>query len=423
MRVLLATDGTWGDVGPQLAVAHELRARGNEVLALLNPSFAADAERLGIRTQRVGVSWQERLIDADPAHLARPMIGTIRVLRDHLIPDIPSWIVATQRANERFRPHAALVHHVCWGPLWSLYREGVPMAATFLAPVVLLSADDPGRPLSALPPAPSFVARANRVALKSLFRRVLDRPARARFEAAGLPAPRDLFFLAQRVARVSLALWSERLRGAARDDPANLHICGYSFPVEPDPLALGLSAFLDAGDAPVVVTFGTSMRETGLEVYRAAAEASARIGRRAVLLTGAGNAPEPLPVGVAAFEAAPHGRLLPRACAVVHHAGAGTGAQVLRAGKPAVIVPFGHDQADNAHRAEQLGVARVVPRWRASADRLARALEAVLADPVVRESARQTGEIVRREGGTHKAARLVETIAEEPTGAAAHSAE
>jgi hypothetical protein len=39
-RILVATDGTWGDVGPFLAVGARLRARGHEVRAILDPSFA-----------------------------------------------------------------------------------------------------------------------------------------------------------------------------------------------------------------------------------------------------------------------------------------------------------------------------------------------------------------------------------------------
>jgi UDP:flavonoid glycosyltransferase YjiC (YdhE family) len=411
VRVLVAADGTWGDVAPVLAVARGLRLRGHRVLALLNPSFAGEAKRLGLDEEHAGFPWEERLVDVDPTPLMRPVSGTIRVLRDLLIPEIPSWVAAAERAVNRFGPDAGVVHHFCWGALWSLRQRGLPVAAVFLAPAALMSAEDPGRPLPAWPSPPRVIARANGRILKSLFRRLLDRPARAHFGAAGLPAPHDLFFLAQRIARISLALWSPHLRGPARDDPSHLHICGCAFPVEPDPLPAELEAFLNAGEPPVVVTLGTSARALGMDLFRAAAEACERIARRAVLLTGdAENRPDPLPAGVAAFDEAPHGRLLPRACAIVHHGGAGTAAQALRAGKPAVIVPFGHDQADNAYRLEKLGGARVVPRRRASADRLARTLDGMLGSPTIRESARRIGELVRREDGSGKAARLVETL-------------
>jgi hypothetical protein len=366
-------------------------------------------ERQGLEVERVGIPWEERLEGLDPADFMKPISGTLLVLQEFLIPEIAKWAMAMSRAIDDFRPDAALVHHLAWGPLRALSEREVPMAAAFLAPSVLMSADDPGRLTMSLPPPPRWVMRAGRPILRAVFRRLL-RGAEPELEAAGYAPPRDLYFYAHEASRIALGLWSRRLRGPARDDPPGLVICGAAFPLEPDPLDPELESFLQAGDPPVVVTLGTSAREMGRPLYQDAADACARGGRRAVLLTGTANRPERLPDGVVAFESAPHGRLLPRACAVVHHAGAGTGAQVLRSGRPAVIVPFGHDQIDNAFRAERLGVARVVPRRRASAHRLSRSLARVLGDEHVLAAAREVGDFVGREQGASVAADLVERL-------------
>ena len=61
---------------------------------------------------------------------------------------------------------------------------------------------------------------------------------------------------------------------------------------------------------------------------------------------------------------APHELVFPFARAIVHQGGIGTLSEALLAGKPMLIMPYGHDQADNAWRASRLGVARVVPRGR-----------------------------------------------------------
>jgi rhamnosyltransferase subunit B len=411
VRLLLATDGTWGDVGPLAAVAAELQARGHAVRALLNPSYADAVERQGLEVERVGVPWEQRLEGLDPADFLRPISGTLLVLQEFLVPEIARWAVATARAVGDFRPDAALVHHLAWGPLRALSEREVPTAAAFLAPIVLMSADDPARTATSFPPPPRWIMRTSLPMLRALFRRLLQPGAAREFEAAGYTPPRDLYFYAQEVSRTTLGLWSRRLRGPARDDPPGLTICGAAFPVEPDPLDPELEAFLQTGDPPVVVTLGTSAREMGRPLYRDAADACARLGRRAVLLTGTSSRPERLPNRVVAFASAPHGRLLHRACAVVHHAGAGTGAQVLRSGRPAVIVPFGHDQIDNASRAERLGVARVVPRRRASVDRLASSLERVLGDERVLAAAREVGEFVGREQGASVAADQLERLA------------
>src|SRR5437762_3042105 len=117
---------------------------------------------------------------------------------------------------------------------------------------------------------------------------------------------------------------------------------------------------------------------------------------------------EPLPDGIAAFEYAPFSELFPRAAAIVHQGGIGTTGQALRSGRPAVIVPFSHDQPDNAARCERLGVARVVSRRRANAPRLARAIGEVLESRTIRERARVVGDRVRSEGGAAAAAEVVE---------------
>jgi UDP:flavonoid glycosyltransferase YjiC (YdhE family) len=406
----VVTDGTWGDVGPFVGIATSLRARGHEVHALLNPSFADAARRSGLSVDEVGVSWKERLPYGDARRLLRPISGTIHVLRELVVPELPRWIDATRTALARFRPDAALLHHLAWGSLAPVHAAGVPLAAAFLAPAVLQSSLDPPRMIPGLPAPPSPVQRAMSPMIRALFRRVLDAPAATHFANAGFDPPRDLLGLAERVAARPLALWSRHLREPVADDPPRLHTCGFAFPPEPEALDPRLEAFLAAGPPPVVVTLGTTAREMGLPLYEAAAEACARIGRRAVLLCGGpDNTPAKLPPGVLAIDEAPHGRLMPRACAIVHHGGAGTLAQALRSGRPAVIVPFGHDQADNAYLAARIGTARVLRRGRADPARLARALEAVLAQEVV-DAAERIGARVRAEDGATAAAEHVESL-------------
>nr|MBA3625578.1 glycosyltransferase [Methylibium sp.] len=53
---------------------------------------------------------------------------------------------------------------------------------------------------------------------------------------------------------------------------------------------------------------------------------------------------------------APFDALLPRLATLVHHGGIGTCAEALAAGVPQIVVPFAHDQFDNAARLERLGL-------------------------------------------------------------------
>jgi UDP:flavonoid glycosyltransferase YjiC (YdhE family) len=78
------------------------------------------------------------------------------------------------------------------------------------------------------------------------------------------------------------------------------------------------------------------------------------------------------------------------------------------AGRPMLIMPYGHDQFDNAWRAERLGVARRLSRRRYRADRVSRALAAILVDGTVAAAARIAGVAVSQDRGAERAAELIE---------------
>ena len=118
-----------------------------------------------------------------------------------------------------------------------------------------------------------------------------------------------------------------------------------------------LEAFLASGEPPVVVSFGTAMRQAR-EPIRAAVEACATLGRRVVILAKSGDQiPTPLPAHACHADYAPFSKVLPRAALLIHHGGIGTSAQGLRAGVPQLVRPMAFDQHDNAARLTTLGVA------------------------------------------------------------------
>jgi sterol 3beta-glucosyltransferase len=101
--------------------------------------------------------------------------------------------------------------------------------------------------------------------------------------------------------------------------------------------------------------------------------------------------------------------LFPRVSSVVHHGGAGTTAEGLRAGRPTVVVPGGGDQPFWGRRVERLGVGPApVPGWRLSVESLAAAIRATLNDARMRERAGLLGERIRSEDGVGETAALIE---------------
>ena len=80
-----------------------------------------------------------------------------------------------------------------------------------------------------------------------------------------------------------------------------------------------------------------------------------------------------------------------RAAAIVHQGGIGTTAQALASGHPSLVVPFAHDQFDNAERVARLGVGRALYRSKYNAKTAESVLGKLLGDKSIAEAAKQIG--------------------------------
>jgi sterol 3beta-glucosyltransferase len=129
-----------------------------------------------------------------------------------------------------------------------------------------------------------------------------------------------------------------------------------------------------------------------------------------VLLTGWGGLrPPELPRNMITLDWVPLNRLFPRMAAVVHHGGAGTTADGLRAGVPTVVVPFFFDQFFWARRVFELGAGpRPIPRKRLDAETLANAIRSAVTDPNMRRRAAAVGERILAENGVARAVAVFE---------------
>ncbi len=194
------------------------------------------------------------------------------------------------------------------------------------------------------------------------------------------------------------------------------HSVSTGFPFYDQDGEAGLSAdllcFLDAGPPPIVFTLGSSaVKDAGL-FYEQSATAAKMLDCRAVLLVGKDtqNRPRELPNGVAAFDYAPFSELFPRAAAIVHQGGIGTTAQAMRSGRPMLVMPYAHDQPDNAYRVTKLGIARTIPRRKYTAERAAVELRELLENPVYARRASEIGEKMRQEDGVRAACEALEEV-------------
>jgi UDP:flavonoid glycosyltransferase YjiC (YdhE family) len=190
-----------------------------------------------------------------------------------------------------------------------------------------------------------------------------------------------------------------------------VHITGYYFldsslDWKPSP---ELETFLATGNPPVYIGFGSMSTRNPEKLAKLMLDAIANCGQRAVLLTGWGGLQaDELPDDVFVLDYAPHGWLFPRMSAVVHHGGAGTTAEGLRAGVPTVILPFAFDQSFWGARIKSLGIGPdPIPQKKLTVDRLSRAIRLAATDPAMRQRAKSFGAAIRSEKSIDQAVDIV----------------
>jgi rhamnosyltransferase subunit B len=417
-HVLIATIGSFGDLHPYLAIALGLKQRGHHVTIASSGMYREKVESEGLRFVAIPPHMGD--IEHNPEVRRRAMAaidGTRYVVKEIFLPPIEE---AYRILLEEARSADVL--------LGSIFALGLPLAAaklnlpfitSVLQPAAILSAYD--APLiPAMPFLPWLPPGLLRVIYKGLDRMngfLLDKA----YELAakeGLPATAVPKLFGQSSLHGNLILFSRHFMAEQPDFPQPATICGFPFYDKLDAgggaLEPGLEDFLRSGAAPFVFTLGTSAVLDPGRFYDEASVAVQRMGRRAVFLVGRANYEHYRKLAsdsIYVAEYAPHSLLMPRGAATVHQGGIGTTAQALRAGKPMIVVPYSHDQPDNARRCAMLGVGLRIPRGRLRASILEEALRAT---PVLEERARAMGKLIQAEDAVAVACEKIEATQPSP---------
>ena len=147
------------------------------------------------------------------------------------------------------------------------------------------------------------------------------------------------------------------------------------------------------------------------DFFEESAKAARILKKRAVMLYGIFNEPpKDLDETIVGFDYAPYSLIFPKASCVVHQGGVGTTSEVLRAGRPHLIMPYSHDQPDNAARCGRLGVARTISRDNYTGDAAAKELREILSDHLFQSRADEVKKTVVAEYGTQTACDAIEDI-------------
>lgn len=413
-RVLFATIGSLGDLHPCLALALGLRDRGHHPVVASTELYRAKVEGLGLEFHalRPDTSSQDPAIMSIIMDMRR---GPEFLLRQMMVPALPD-------TYEDLLAVAATVDLMIAGEIvlaapMVAEKLRLPWVSALLSPFSFYSAYDP--PVSPYAPSITFLHRVpwriNKafVALGRLMLRSWWKPVHRLRRELGLSRGGDPLFEEKFRADLVLALFSREIAPPQPDWPPNTLQPGYALYDRDDArsgLAPELEAFLQAGEAPIVFTLGSSAVHDPRRFFEESAEAARILDRRAVFLVGQNAPPAATPSASIAAPYAPFSELFPRAAVVVHQGGSGTTAEALRAGRPALIMPCGFDQPDNAARVRRLGAGLTLSRSRYNARTAAKKLRRLLADPSFAANAEGIGGRLRAEDGVAGACDAIEGL-------------
>jgi len=422
MNILIMTLGTRGDVEPYVALGKGLQADGHTVTICTSARFQSFIEAHGLAYGYMDDAVLA-LIDSEEVRalmggvtnvfgairMTVKMAGRVGPLQKKMIAD--SWQVA-----DAVNPDLIIFHPKTYSATHFAEKLGIPSIVAPTLPQFVPTADFVAMGFPKLPLGGWY----NRFSYNlTAFLTVLGMGGytNAWRKAHGLrPQPRGTNFLTKQagVPVTVIHPLSKHVIDIPTDWPANVHADGYWFLETPDewqpPVAL--QQFLDSGEPPVYIGFGSMVGTTPKQLTETIVAALQQAGVRGILATGWGGLDaDALPETIFKVEQAPHRWLFPRMAAVVHHGGAGTTAAGVHAGKPTLICPYFGDQPFWGERIHALGIGpEPIHQKKLTVDGLAAALKLITTDPAMRQKAALIGEKIRNEDGIGKAIAVINRV-------------
>ena len=416
MRITLLAYGTRGDVQPVLALARELVGAGHTVRMAAGLDFRDRIAECGVEPAPSSMAARDLMTSDDGrlwADLGTNPILQVRVMRRLVLRTARAMMDEAWEACRDANVILGTSSAEPFGPSFA-ERLGVPFITTLLQPAFRATRSGAATWMAPVPGRSSLLNyAAGKLLVEGAFhwmsRDLIDA---FRAEKLDLPPQSTRRYLASAGSRPVLMGISRHVTPHPDDWPPPYHTTGYWFLDDteewsPPP---GLEAFLEDGDPPVAIGFGSMTTRDPAAATRLLLDGIAASGRRAVLLSGwAGLGGSDLPSSVFVVDAAPHAWLFPRMAAAVHHGGAGTTAAAVRAGIPQLICPHLGDQPYWGRRMQELGVApKPVLKPRLTAAKLAKAIRDVTGDPRYAANAAALGKLVHAEDGLAAGVELIE---------------
>jgi sterol 3beta-glucosyltransferase len=430
VKIGMQTWGTEGDLRPFIALAEGLRDAGHEVTLAMSGLHPARQEALrvrGVETHWDGTAHytdQRDLIEECSVAMLR-MLNPLAQLKCLLEFALDPILDELHETSIRLCSENDLVigHFFLYPLIVAAQQAGKPHVSVSLSTQTI--------PTDLAPQfvTPNLGRWANRVSWK-VAAKALDFVLLPSFNdflrTQGLPGVQTSSAVMESRLLNLVAVSGELAPQPTGWEPHH-KLCGFFNRNEPaglDRLSDPLEAFLQAGDPPVYMGFGSMLSDTVNEHGVQSKEMSAyveestgllldtarRINRRVVIQAPWSNADQGARSDdVFLLNRAPHSRLFPRCSLIVHHGGSGTTQSTLKAGRPSVVVAHAADQPFFGRSLKRAGTCRhVLLRQFLSSRKLARAITRTLAAPALTQEAERRGERMKAENGVAVAVQSIE---------------
>jgi sterol 3beta-glucosyltransferase len=418
MRILLVAFGSRGDVQPILALGKGLRAAGYDVTLAAGINFQMWIESEGLSFEPFHVD-MEAMVNTDAGkewldNSSRDPRAELRNMRR--VAETITETVGADLTRMTANADVYLGGLLMFGGLHAMAQyHNKRVINAFLQPFIP-TAHSAAAMQTILPDGVSPLNRWYGYLIEvMLYGNVLKHSTQyMREKIAHLPPISRADFLRAWNRTETLYGFSRHIVPPPPDWGTNVHVTGYWFDPAPVPYTPppALIDFLNAGEPPVYIGFGSMSNRDPHATARMFVEALKRSGRRGIIYSGwAGMTADDLPDNIYMIGSVPHEWLFPRMAAIVHHGGAGTTAAALRAGVPSMVIAHIGDQPYWGRRLQQLGVGvRPIQRHQLTVDNLTTGIMTMTTDRVMQQRAAALGRNICDEDGVGSAVKIMERL-------------
>lgn len=355
MKLTILTLGTRGDVQPYIALGQKMQTYGHEVTIATGESFKCMIEAQGIKFIPTAL---------DLMKIAQSPEG--KKVLEQGIKDIKGALTYAKKViNPAYRKSLDDFWHASQNADILIYHPkvlgAVDIADALQIPAVCLS------PVPIIYPIKEFPNLA--LAPKGNFGPFLNKLTYKLFGLAEKNNIKEINDFRQKTLKISkrksgvfieknsfgreipiIYPISPSLFSFVKSWDGHVYVPGFFFLEESGPsLSSDIIDFVQKGTPPIVISFSSMPVKNPETLKEKLCEALKQTDNRAIFITGNSGFENISNQDILVVPEAPHQLLFPLSKGVIHHAGAGTMAAVLKAGVPQLAIPYTADQPFWAH--------------------------------------------------------------------------